>query len=27
MENFLKAGYTLRSVQEDPYNLLEHFSK
>lgn len=26
-EKFLKAGYTLRSVEEDPFNLLEHFSK
>jgi hypothetical protein len=26
-QEFLKAGYTLRSVEEDPYNLLEHFSK
>ncbi|HEX6495891.1 MAG TPA: glycosyltransferase family 39 protein [Acidobacteriaceae bacterium] len=26
-EKFLNAGYTLRSVEEDPYNLLEHFSK
>jgi hypothetical protein len=27
LDKFLKAGYTLRSVEEDPYNLLEHFGK
>jgi hypothetical protein len=26
-QEFLNAGYTLRSVKEDPDNLLEHFSK
>jgi hypothetical protein len=26
-QEFLKAGYTLRSVEEDPFDQLEHFSK